>query len=84
MFHQAHSATVRLTKRVTSPEELARQAELVAKVRAARARRDRAVADATAELHAAIHAAYRAGALVKDIASAADMSRQRVHQILHT
>jgi hypothetical protein len=69
---------------VTSPEELARQAELVAKVRLARARRDTAAANTTADLHRAIRAAYDAGALVRDIAAAAGMSRQRVHQILHS
>jgi hypothetical protein len=72
-----------LTTGVTSPEELARQAELVARVRAARARRDLAVEQTTAELHRAMRDAYDAGALVRDIAAAAGLTRQRVHQILN-
>ena len=54
------------------------QAEAVAKVRAAREKRDRT----TRELNQAIRDAYETGALVKDIAAAADLTRQRVHQIV--
>lgn len=62
---------------VSSPEELAAQLEAVAAVRLARIKR----AEATAELKRRIVAAVDAGAAVKDIAKAADFSRQRIWQL---
>lgn len=62
----------------STPEELAAQAQAVAVVRAARIQRDQA----RLRLEDAIRAAYAANAHVRDIAHAAGMSRQRVHQII--
>lgn len=66
---------------MTSPEGLARQAELVARVRAARAHRDHAVEIANQQLAVAIKDAIDSGALVKDVAAAAGFSRQHVSEI---
>lgn len=62
---------------MVTPEQLAAQAEAVARVRAARLNRDRAAAD----LNAAILAALDVGAAVKDVAAAAELTRQRIFQI---
>jgi hypothetical protein len=64
--------------RVTSPEALRRQADAVAAVRRARTERD----EATEQLKQAIRDAADTGALYKDIALAAGLSRQRVSQIV--
>lgn len=64
--------------RVTSPEALRRQAEAVAAVRRARTERDEAVE----RLNQAIRDAADTGALYKDIAAAAGLSRQRISQIV--
>jgi hypothetical protein len=66
---------------VTSPEGIARQAELVSRVRAARAYRDHAVALANEQLHVAIRDALDSGARVKDVAAAAGFSRQHISEI---
>lgn len=66
---------------MTSPEGIARQAELVGRVRAARAHRDRAVALANEQLRVAIRDALDSGARVKDVAAAAGFSRQYVSEI---
>lgn len=66
---------------MTSPEGLARQAELVARVRTARAHRDRVVDQANEQLHQAIRDAIDSGALVKDVAAAASFTRQHVSEI---
>jgi hypothetical protein len=67
---------------VPTPEELHRQAEALARVRAARVERDRVTADAAENLRRAIIDADRTGASVRDVAAAAGMSRQWVWQIL--
>ena len=70
---------------VVTPEQLARQARLLARVQSARKDRDRADAEqktAARQLHEAIRAAYDAGAEVRSIARASGLSRQRVHQIV--
>jgi hypothetical protein len=58
---------------VSTPEELARQAAAVAEVRAARIQllRDKIIK------------ALNLGASVKDVAAAAELSRQRIHQIIN-
>lgn len=63
---------------VSSPDDLARQAEAVARVRLARTRRDES-ADA---LRTEIVRAYRLGASVRDIAAAAEVSRQWVWRVV--
>jgi hypothetical protein len=63
---------------VSTPEELARQAAAVARVRAARAQRDQS----TAALRAAIIDAVNVGAEIRDVALAAELTRQRIHQIV--
>ena len=73
------------TKGMATPEELARQARLLARVRAARENRDKAdalAANADQQLRSAIRAAYEAGAEVRDIVRAAGLSRHRIHQII--
>lgn len=60
-----------------TPEQAAQQAEALAKVRAARIRRDRA----NEQLNREIRAALNIGARPKDVAVAAELSRQRVSQI---
>ena len=62
---------------MVTPEQAARQAEALAKVRAARIRRDRA----NEQLNQEIRAALDTGARPKDVAVAAELSRQRVSQI---
>jgi hypothetical protein len=62
---------------VSTPDELRQQLDAVTQVRVARIERDRA----NEKLRAAIVKAMDAGAKPKDIAAAADISRQRVHQI---
>jgi hypothetical protein len=62
---------------VTTPEQLQAQAEAIARVRAARIERDRI----TIELRRAIVDALNVGAAVKDVAAAAELTRQRIHQI---
>lgn len=69
---------VMFTTRVSTPEELTRQAEAVARVRVARINRGKA----TDELKREIVAAVDAGAAIKDIAKAADFTRQRIFQIV--
>jgi hypothetical protein len=58
------------------------QAEAVARVRSARVQRDRAVDLATQQFKQAVLDAVSSGAAVRDIAIAADMSPQRIYQIL--
>lgn len=70
------------TRTMPTPEQLRLQAEAVAKVRAARVQRDRAVEHATQQFKTAILAAVSSGAAVRDIAIAADMSPQRIYQII--
>lgn len=70
-----------MTPAVTSPEGLARQAELVSRVRAARAHRDRAIQIANEQLIVAIKDAIDSGALVKDVAAAAGFTRQHVSEL---
>lgn len=60
-----------------------RQAEALARVRAARAQRDRVVEEAAERLRLAILDAYRAGAAINDIAAAAGMSRQWIWTVTH-
>lgn len=68
---------------MSTPEELARQAEAVARVRAARIQRDKAVAEGNARLRTEIVRAINTGASVRDVAVAAELSRQRIHQIIN-
>ena len=70
-----------MTTDVTSPEGLAHQAELLARVRALRARRDKLIAEANVELREAIKDALDAGARPKDVALASGFSRQHVDNI---
>lgn len=80
------SSDVRIrNSRMSTPEQLARQARLLARVRAARETRDKAdaaAARADQQLREAIRTAYNAGAEVRDISKAAGLSRQRIHQIV--
>jgi hypothetical protein len=62
---------------VATPDELRKQLDAVTEVRVARIERDRA----GVKLRAAIIKAMDAGAAPKDIALAAGITRQRVHQI---
>jgi hypothetical protein len=71
------------TDGVATPEELAAQAEAVARVRAARVQRDKAVKDSNQRLRAEIIRAVDVGASIRDVAKAAELTRQRVHQILN-
>lgn len=66
---------------MTTPEQLALQAAAVARVRAARIRRDRVTAEAAEELRQAILDALDTGAQVNDIAAAAQVTRQWIYQI---
>ena len=66
---------------MTSPEGHAVQAQLLARVRAARVQRDESLEENTRLLHQAIRAALDAGTPVKDVAAAAGLTRQRIHQI---
>jgi hypothetical protein len=66
-----------------TPDQLRRQAAAVAKVRAARVQRDKAVAFASNRLKQPIVDAVSTGAAVADVAVAAELSKQRVYQILH-
>ena len=68
---------------MSTPEELARQAAAVAEVRAARIQRDKAVKEGTKLLRDKIIKALNLGASVKDVAAAAELSRQRIHQIIN-
>lgn len=66
-----------------SPDQLRRQAEAVARVRAARVQRDKAVAAASNRLKKAILDATASGASVANIAEAAGLSKQRIYQVIH-
>jgi hypothetical protein len=68
---------------MSTPEQLRRQAEAVARVRAARVQRDKAVASTSKRLKKAIQDAASSGASVADIALAADLSKQRIYQVIH-
>lgn len=68
---------------MSTPEELALQAEAVARVRAARIQRDKSVNKANERLRTEIIRAIGTGASVRDVAVAAELSRQRIHQILN-
>jgi hypothetical protein len=63
---------------VSTPEQLAAQAEAVAAVRVARINRDKA----NDNLRAAILAAVDTGASVRNVAMAAGITPQRVYQML--
>lgn len=62
---------------MSTPEQIAAQAAALARVRADRIARDAA----NERLRASILAALAAGAAKKDIAVAAEVSRQRISQI---
>jgi transposase-like protein len=66
-----------------SPEDLRRQAEAVGRVRAARVQRDAATDRANKRLKRAILDALSLGASVRDVATAAELSRQRIYQMIH-
>lgn len=63
---------------VSTPRELAAQADAVRRVHIARINRDNAIE----ELEQAIRTAYEKGCAVKDIAAAAEVTRQRIFQIV--
>jgi hypothetical protein len=69
---------------VSTPEQIAAQAETLARVRALRVKRDDAATTVAAldeQLRQAIMNALKQGAAPKDVAVAADLSRQRISQI---
>ena len=71
---------------MSTPEQLRRQSDAVSRVRAARIQRDKA--DKAAEragqkFKQSILDAVSTGAAVRDIAIAADLSPQRIYQILN-
>ena len=66
-----------------TPEELQRQADAVARVRAARVERDNITERANRRLRRAILDAIATGASVQDVAIAAELSRQRIYQMMH-
>lgn len=68
---------------MSTPEQLAAQAEAVARVRVARIKRDKAVAETSDELRREIIAAADIGASVRDIAVAAGLTRSRIYQLLN-
>jgi hypothetical protein len=68
---------------MATPEELHRQAEAVARVRVARIERDRITGHANRRLKRAVMDAIATGASVQDIAVAAELSRQRIYQMIH-
>jgi hypothetical protein len=68
---------------VATPEELARQAEAIAAVRVARIERDKVVKQANMNLRAAILAALDAGASVRNVAVAAELTSQRIYQMIN-
>jgi hypothetical protein len=67
---------------VSTPEQLAAQAQAVAAVRAARVERDRVVTIASATLRRAIMAALDTGASVRNVAVAAGVTPQRIYQLM--
>lgn len=69
------------TALVSSPEQLRRQADAVARVRVARIQRDKVTEDAAEELERQIIAALDAGASVRNVAVAAGMTASRIYQI---
>lgn len=68
---------------MSTPEELRRQADAVAKVRALRVNRDNTVERANRLLKQAMRDAISLGASVRDVAAAANLSRQRIYQLVH-
>lgn len=65
-----------------TPEQLRRQADAVARVRAARVEKDRTLDRATKRLNRAIRDAHATGVSVKNIAIAADVSPQWIYEVL--
>jgi hypothetical protein len=69
---------------VSTPEQVAAQAAALAKVRADRIERDKAVEtveELDNRLRQSILAALEVGAATRDVALAAELSRQRISQI---
>lgn len=65
-----------------TPEQLRRQAEAVSRVRAARIERDKTTERVNKRLRRAILDAVSVGASVRNVAEAAEMSPQRVYQMI--
>ena len=65
-----------------TPEQLRRQAAAVSRVRAARTERDKTTERVNKRLRRAILDALSTGASVRNIAEAAEMSPQRVYQMI--
>lgn len=63
---------------MTTPEQLRRQAEAVARVRAVRVQKEKAIDVHTRKLRQAIVAAAKVDAAVPDIALAADLTGSRI------